>query len=289
VVNEIEKLNTKEAFENREAGELKNLQAYPIEIAIPNINQYPNEVYAMIRKLSLGASDSSAVLGVSPFTSRNDLINEKVRHFLTAEEKAIGDKVAVRKGVDCEPIIIAKFEQYYKQKTIKPIHMYRFKDYPWLAVNFDGVTGTSEQYLPAEIKVVTAYGEKHYEPKKALFSELEGFRPLPEDPSSRNWSIETKAAYYGIPPYYYTQLQQQIFALNAPFGFLSVLFDKDWRFYSYFIWRDQPVINALIIESYKVWEIIEARRGPNWLNKAGLEWTLTVHSPDTPSGTEPEV
>ena len=101
--------------------------------------------------------------------------------------------------------------------------MYMHKDYPFITINFDGVTGTPKQYIPAEIKVVTMYGEKHYDFSKAMYHEqINRFLPLPEDVSDRNWSIENKAAYYGIPPYYYTQLQQQqMLGLNAPFGYLS--------------------------------------------------------------------
>ena len=230
-------------------------------IDIPNIDKLANEDYALLRKNGLGASDASAVLGVSPFKSREELIQEKVRNYLTEEEKAIGDKTAVRKGVDLEPLIIQKFQHFFKQETYKPVDMYMIEDCPYLKINFDGVTGTPEQYIPAEIKVCTMFGEKHYNPKKAMFSEQEGFQPLQEDPTGHNWSIETKAAYYGIPPYYYTQLQQQILGLNAPFGYLAILMEKSWNFFCFQIWRDEKVLNALVVEGYKVWNKIEALRG----------------------------
>jgi predicted phage-related endonuclease len=230
-------------------------------VDVPNINLLSNEEYALVRKNGLGASDSSAVLGVSPFTSRAELIAEKARKTLTEEEKAVGELVNVRKGRELEPLIIQKFQKFFRQETYKPVDMYAIKDYPYLKINFDGVTGTPEQYIPAEIKVCTTYGEKHYRPELAFFSETEGFKPLREDVSKKNWSIETKAAHYGIPPYYYTQLQQQILGLNAPFGYLSVLMEKNWRFFAFQIWRDEAVINALIIEGYKVWEKVKALRG----------------------------
>ena len=143
-----------------------------------------------------------------------------------------------------------------------------------MKINFDGVTGTPEQYIPAEIKVVTYRGEKHYDRTKAFFNEKYGFGMLPEDVSQNNWSVETKAAHYGIPPYYYTQLQQQILGLNAPFGYLSVLFDKTWDLYSFYVWRDEKVLNALIVEGYKVWQQILERRGPNWQIRAWYGFDL---------------
>ena len=102
------------------------------------------------------------------------------------------------------------------------------------------------------------YGEKHYNPLKAIFDEINGFNPLPEDISNTNNSIETKASLYGIPPYYYTQLQQQMYGLNAPFGYLSVLFDRDWIMRTFLIYRDEQVIQELIQKSGVAWEQVLA-------------------------------
>jgi hypothetical protein len=244
-----------------------DLTGLPLTVDVPNIGKYANEDYAILRKNGIGGSDASSVLGVNPYTSREELIQEKARRHLTEEEKLVGEKTAVRKGRDLEPLIIQKFEQFFRTPTIKPVDMYRFTDYPYLKINFDGVTDTPKQYIPAEIKVVTVYGQKHYSPERAMFNEREGFKPIPENISEHNWSIETKAGFYGIPAYYYTQLQMQIFALNAPFGHLSILLDKDWQFYAFHIWRDQAVINALIVEGYKVWEKVLAARAMK------SEWT----------------
>lgn len=256
------------------AGRL-DITNYPLEIVVQNIDQFVNEDYALLRKNGLGTSDSSALLGVNPFTSREELIAEKVRNYITEEEKGIGDLTNVRKGRDLEPLIIQKHEKYMGSTIIKPIDMYRHKEFPYLTINFDGVTGTPEQYIPDEIKVVTMYGEKYYDRTKAFFNEKTGFTQILEDPSQHNWSIETKAAYYGIPPYYYTQLQQQILGLNAPFGYLSVLFDKSWDLYSFYVWRDDKVISALITEGYKVWQKILERRGPTWELKRGMDLIST--------------
>lgn len=256
------------------AGRL-DITNYPLEIVVQNIDQFVNEDYALLRKNGLGTSDASALLGVNPFTSREELIAEKVRNYITEEEKGIGDLTNVRKGRDLEPLIIQKHEKYMSSTIIKPIDMYRHKEFPYLTINFDGVTGTPEQYIPDEIKVVTMYGEKYYDRTKAFFNEKTGFTQILEDPSQHNWSIETKAAYYGIPPYYYTQLQQQILGLNAPFGYLSVLFDKSWDLYSFYIWRDDKVISALITEGYKVWQKILERRGPTWELKRGMDLIST--------------
>lgn len=240
-------------------GDKLDITQLDLVVDVPNIDQYPNEQYAILRKHGLGTSDSSIVCGVNPYTTQSELIQEKCRDYLTPEEKAVGDKTAVRKGRDLEPFIIERFSRVMGKRIIKPTDMYHHKDFNWLKFNFDGVIdkatleGKDYQYIPAEIKVVTQYGIKHYDPTKAWFRESMGMFPLPVDHSKENNSIETKAAEYGIPPYYYTQLQQQIYGLNAPFGYLTVLFDSTWELVSFFVWRDDACIQEILTNGFKIW------------------------------------
>lgn len=265
-------------FSDDNAGEL-DLSELLIEIDIADIDQYPNKEYALLRKNGLGTSDSSIVLGVNPYTSLSELIREKCRDYLTEDELAVGDKSAVRKGRELEPLIIHKHSQVMGRRVIKPIHMYKHKDYPYIKFNFDGVLDKvymedgSYKYIPDEIKVVTMYGMKHYQKHKATYSESVGWRDIPPKYCDITAGIEEKAAMYGIPPYYYTQLQQQIFGLDAPYGFLTVLFEKDWEIHSWFVWRDQKVINELILQDTKTWNIIESRR------PGGFELDVTIRPP----------
>jgi hypothetical protein len=148
-----------------------DITGLPIQVAVRDINLVTNDTYIMLRRHSLGASDSSVVLGCNPFKNREELIAEKIAKEVTAEERAIGEKIAVRKGRDLEPLILEKFKKVFLQEIIKPSDMYVFKDYPFLSINFDGVTGEPGHYTPAEIKVVTMYGEKHYDFSKAIYNE----------------------------------------------------------------------------------------------------------------------
>lgn len=231
-----------------------------MEVDVWNIDVMPNEEYAMLRKDGLGASDSSIVLGVNPYKTIQELIEEKSRDYLTEEEKAVGDESAVKKGLDLEPLIIKKFEKFFGQKNYKPSEMYYIKGFPFIKINFDGVTGTPEQYIPCEIKVCTKKGERHYNIAKAMFIEGIGFRPIQPNHAKTNNSIQTKATLYGIPPYYYTQLQQQIMGLDAPFGYLTVLFETSWKVYTFFVHRDDAVINDIYINDTKVWQRILDRK-----------------------------
>ena len=267
--NDTKKFTSGFDFINENEGVL-DLSELDIEVDIANIDQYPNEQYALLRKNGLGTSDSSIILGVNPYTSKNDLIAEKCRNYLTEEELEVGTKSAVRKGRELEPLIIHKHSQVMGRRIIKPVDMYKHKSYPFIKFNFDGVIDKlynedgTYQYIPDEIKVVTIYGMKHYQPKKATFSEFTGWELLHPHYEKEDVNIKKKAAMYGIPPYYYTQLQQQIFGLNAPYGFLTVMFEKDWQLHSWFVWRDQKVINQLIMEDAKTWNIIESKRPENF-------------------------
>lgn len=246
---------------NEEVQEI-DLSRVPIEIAVENIDAVSKEEFTQLRRQGFGGSDSSVLVGVNPFSTINDLIQSKLRTELSEEEKAIGKLSSVRKGNDLEPLVMAKATEALKNTVFKPPHMYRFKEYPYLTMNFDGVTDLEgKQYVPVEIKVCTYKGEKHYNKFKALFDEslLEGsqMRPEPEDISAQNMSIEERAAHYGIPPYYFTQLQQEMMALDAPFGFLTVLFESDWYIRIYKVWRDPKTQHAIIVQGFKTWNKIE--------------------------------
>jgi hypothetical protein len=239
-----------------------DLSRVPVEIAVENIDAVSKEEFTQLRRKGFGGSDSSVLVGVNPFSTISDLIASKTRTELSEEEKAIGKLAAVRKGNDLEPLIITKATAILETQVFKPPHMYRFKDYPYLTMNFDGVTDLhSKQYIPVEIKVCTFRGEKHYNKFKALYDEgrPEGSEviPEPEDVSENNISIEERAAHYGIPPYYFTQLQQEMMALDAPFGFIAVLFESDWNVRIFKVWKDPKTQNAIIIEGYKTWQKVE--------------------------------
>ena len=247
---------------NEEVREI-DLKRVPIEIAVKDIDSVSKEDFTQLRRQGFGGSDSSVLVGVNPFNTVSDLIQSKLRTELSEEEKAIGKLTAVRKGNDLEPLIISKATEILKTVVFKPPHMYRFKEFPYLTMNFDGVTDLDgKQYMPVEIKVCTIRGEKHYNKFKAIFDESlpEGAQAKLEQPdiAENNMSIEERAAHYGIPPYYFTQLQQEMMALDAPFGFLAVLFESDWYVRIYKVYKDPKTQHAIIMQGYKVWQKIEA-------------------------------
>ena len=258
-INEAE---VNKQIRNEEVREI-DLSRVPLEIAVEDIDAVSKEEFTQLRRQGFGGSDSSTLVGVNPFNTISDLIQSKIRTELSEDEKAIGKLTSVRKGNDLEPLIMNKATQVLETTVFKPPHMYRFKEFPYLTMNFDGVTDLdNKQYIPVEIKFCTFKGTKHYNIFKAFFDESkeEGLQAQLEQPdiSEANMTIEERAAHYGIPAYYFTQLQQEMMALNAPFGFLAVLFETDWYIRIYKVWKDPKTQNAIVLQGYKTWQKIES-------------------------------
>jgi predicted phage-related endonuclease len=236
----------------------------PIHTAVKDIDQLPNEVYALLRKNGLGCSDSSVLVSVNPYKKLEELIEEKSRNYLTPEEAAVSDQVAVRKGVDLEPFIIQKHSQISGRRIMKPANMYRHNDFPFLTVNFDGVMECYDDdgtlhYIPDEIKVCTEQGARHYDRTKADWRESTGYATdglISQHIADSTASIIEKANRYGIPPYYYTQVQMEMYHLGAPFGYLTVLFEKEWEMCTWFVWQDKHTQNQVVIAAAKAWDKI---------------------------------
>ena len=224
------------------------------ELALHN-----KEEFIMLRKNSLGASDSSIILGVNPFTDTSKLIEQKCATSVTPEELAVGEKENVRKGNDLEPLILNKFMEWSGLNPYKPNAMYQLKDYPQLTVNFDGIICLENVYIPVEAKFVSMYAHKYWNTSKAIKMPHEGF-PIRCAGRSIPAHVAESAELYGIPPYYYTQIQQQLLALRAPFGYLAALFDKGWELRVFKIFADPPTQQAIIDISSTVWETIAERK-----------------------------
>lgn len=223
---------------------------------IENVPDLDDDEYALIRRQGLGASDSSVLLGVNPYKQKHDLIVEKRSKVITDEERAIKKKEAVRKGFDLEPLILQKYVALTgNPEPIKPPAMYQIKATPCLTINFDGVNAIDDYLIPVECKFVTTYGDKYYNRNNAFKRE---FGECALNRTCRAYTdsidrIKAKAEAVGIPPYYYTQVQQQIYGLGSPYGLLTALHDKGWETVLYFVPRDDECIRAICIEGTKTW------------------------------------
>ena len=208
-----------------------------------------NEKYALVRNAGFGASDSSKLLGINKWTTKEELLKEKTS--LKPLDDSISFKASVRKGKDLEPWIISRIATFLNTIVGKPQWMYMYKGTK-LSVNFDGVTNLSIfktfkdsfDLIPIEIKVATEYGRKYYDFSKAVS----------QDVTNEHWRLNTDDLLQkitlgidkcGFPDYYYTQLQQQMMFLESPVGILGVLDDKEWTIRLFCVARDGEIQRAI--------------------------------------------
>lgn len=214
-----------------------------LDIKIDNIDKLPEEEYAMVRKESFGGSDSSILCGVNLYKNMAQLIKEKNSKFLTDEEKEVGNKPIVKKGRDLEPIILNKASELLNTEIYKPTAMFVFKEEPILTLNYDGVVRLEDKLIPVEAKLVSKWGEKYYNKDKTIEDNMDVDMKVEGD--SLEAHIKRKATRIGIPAYYYTQVQQEMMGLNAPYGYLAVQFDESWDFKLYYVKADSFVQNKI--------------------------------------------
>lgn len=221
--------------------DIKNIGV--LDIKIDRIDELSEEDYAMVRKESFGGSDSSILCGVNLYKTMEQLIKEKNSKFITDEEKEVGKKPIVRKGRDLEPIILNKASELLNTEVYKPTAMFEFKECPILTLNYDGVINEDNKLIPVEAKLVSKWGEKYYNKEKTIEDNKDVDMKIEGD--SLEAHIKRKATRIGIPPYYYTQVQQEMMGLNAPYGYLAVQFDESWDFKLYLVKADNYVQNKI--------------------------------------------
>lgn len=271
---------------NEQREERLNLEGLPIEVLVKDVDQLDAKDFTNIRRKGFGGSDSSMLLGVNPYQGFNELIASKTLPFLPdspekeaqlSKEAQVGRLASVRKGNDLEPLIMDKASKILGVPVVKAVDMYRLKDYPYLTMNFDGVgkfpeshdfgfVGVHNGYAPIEIKVATIKGQNFYQIPKAIYSETRLYNGLNEwekppaplsDEELKTMTIEQKANYFGIPKYYYTQIQQEMMALGSDGGFMAILFEVDWHLQIFFVQKDPYTQNLLKIKGYEAWQTVE--------------------------------
>ena len=206
-------------------------------------NLEDKEAFALSRKDTFGGSDTSILLGVNLYTTLEQLREQKHNKFLTEEEKAVGEKPIVRKGADLEPFILSKAQEEIGKEIYKPENTYIFKEYNYMSLNYDGVFVNDDgKLIPVEAKLVSKFGEKYYK-KDISIKEMED---IVVEKKSDDIAVHIKlmANKFGIPPYYYTQVQREIEGLGADYGYLIAWFDESWTGKLYRIKRDDYVIVA---------------------------------------------
>ncbi len=233
------------------------------EIVHEDMGAMTKDEFTMARRVGLGASDASVVLGINKFgKSVSDLIANKISLVVTEDERRIGTLPNVKKGSDLEPLILSKYTETTGQVIFKPTEMYRLKDFPYITINYDGLT---PEGCPVEAKLVTIYGDKYYNFDLAT-NAIEGHTQIPPKVQLPETDIKAncKAAEiaYGIPDYYYVQVQQQLLGTGAVYGQLAALRDKDWKLYVFYIPVNYWLQDQLKTNAYMIWQkVTTLKRG----------------------------
>lgn len=219
-----------------------------------------NAAFNVLRKKGFGGSDSGVLLGVNKWKNLPTLIDEKVSELPTEEELAVGKNVNVRKGADLEPIILNKAASWFDAEIYKPNAMYNIHD-TVLNVNYDGIVFEDGKYIPVEAKYISPFAGKHWKWENAY---NDGFITEQELTLGFYGSIidyvNVLADLYGIPPYYLTQVQQEMLGLQAPYGYLAALNDKDWNLYMFKIYKDELIQREIIKTAEAAWKLVVQRR-----------------------------
>jgi predicted phage-related endonuclease len=238
----------------------KYLNEYGYTVGVKNILDLDETGFAEARNNTFGASDSSVLLEVSyssknvPMKTINELLYEKANNIWNEE---IGKKASVRKGKELEPFIISKAENLLNKHILKPAHMY--VNDKGLATNFDGIIFDKNlDPIPFEIKYCTFFAKKNYKWERAVCETDDTITlTVPADIDIKCDNLQDyiiqKAEWYGVPKYYYTQLQQQMLFTNATHGHLAVMNEADWYLYIFTVRRDDKVIKALEDISFVQW------------------------------------
>lgn len=224
------------------------------------LSKNDKEAFTLLRKNGLGASDSSVFLGVNKWRDVQSLIEEKCTPGVTAEDIAIGEKENVRKGADLEELILKKFRDWSGFETAKPKAQYRLAANPYLTINFDGVTLLGGVLIPVEAKFVSAFANKYWNKALAIDHPIQGTRKMCGGSNLQAHILEASEQ-YGIPEYYFTQVQQQLMGLDAEFGYLAALFDKGWELKVFKIYNDAYVQSQIRLVGGDVWGAVQRNKG----------------------------
>lgn len=206
-----------------------------------------DEQYALIRHVGFGASDSSKLLDINPYNTLDELLKEKRN--LKPVDDVVKYKATVRKGKELEDFIMNKVSKILGIEIYKPAIMYGYKD-TRLTVNFDGVSPIDTYLIPVEIKLCSPYGRKYYDFRHAITEDIKNpnFKvSLDELKLIGTRSVDA----CGYPNYYYSQLQQQMLFLDAPFGILGVLDDQNWTIELFLTYPDKEMQQAIQVAEVK--------------------------------------
>lgn len=180
------------------------------------------------RRICIGASEVSAVMGTNPFTNNVDLWHQKLGHaelVTCTPEEELKKQLIFLWGHICESYLrmyIKKIPEFDGCEVHVETMIFSNEKYPFLTCNLDAMM---------------KWPDGHW-------SVLEFKAP----------SIHTKSHYAdnNIPEYYLEQVQEQMFLVNVDDAYLVALFDRDTVTYSHAI-RDLDMEMEIVQECEEFW------------------------------------
>lgn len=196
------------------------------------------------RQKGIGASEASAILGLNPYMSNQELWRIKTGRKVIED---ISNKTCVKYGHDAEPFIRELFAldyaERYEVRYGGAFDLVRNPENPFIFATLDGRLIESETGRRGVLEVKTS----------------EILRSMAKE----KWRD-------GVPDNYYTQLLHQLLATGWDFAVLHAQLKRVWdgeivtSRRSYFIEREevQDDLDYLLAEELKFWEYVQTDREP---------------------------
>lgn len=174
-----------------------------------------HEQWLKNRKLGLGGSDISAIVGLNPWKSALSVYLDKT----SQELREIPDNERMRIGRDLENYVAKRFEEATGKKVRRQNFTLQHEKYPFMLANVDREVVGENAVL--ECKTTSSYG-------------------------SKNWLT-------GVPAYYELQVLHYMLVGGYEKGYVAVLIGNE-KFLWYEVNRDEEMIEYLKKIETEFWE-----------------------------------
>ena len=193
------------------------------------------ETFLENRKQGIGGSDAAAMLGVSKWTSRQELWEDKV-----GLRPPIEDNAAMKRGRIMEPHIAEEYTEKTGRKLQRRNEMLIHPEHDFLIAHLD------REILkdPRGVGVL--------EIKCSMFSAFRNYR------------------HYGLPPEYIVQLQHYLMVSGRSWGSFAVFNADTWQLDSFDMDSDPDIHAKIIEEGAKFWQCVLDKTPPPQLENEEL-------------------
>ena len=189
------------------------------------------------RSMGIGASESAAIVGLSPFMTAQELWQLKTGE---TQPKDLSDNPFVQRGVQLEPALRNLYKAIHPELKVThhPYDMLYQKERPWMFATLDGEIKDGDKNGILEIKTSTPVGKAGW----------------------AKWDQQ-------VPPNYYTQIAWQLLCTGYDFAVLfACIFNqendfvvREYRFEREFMQDD---MEYLLRKATEFWQSVENRTLP---------------------------